>query len=110
MAEADGGSFVAATADGVRCAVRVTPRAARDAVRSARVKGAPPRVSVTAAPHGGAANAAVIRLLAKAWRVPKSSVTVRSGGAARTKVLNVAGDPAELTARLEAWERDLVED
>lgn len=110
MADDGGGPFVSATAVGVRCAVRVAPRAARNAIQGGGADGGLPRVSVTAVPHKGAANAAVIRLLARAWRVPKSSVTVQSGASARTKVLTVAGDPADLTARLIAWERDLIED
>ena len=91
---------------GVEVALRVTPRAAqqraqglvRDAAGRLRIK-----IGVTAAPEDGRANEAVIRLLAKAWGVPRSSLDVISGRRDRSKLLRVAGDPAALAARLSAW-------
>ena len=93
-------------ADGVRVSLRVTPRGGRDAVRGlaadadgqVRVK-----IAVVAAPEDGKANAAVVALLARTWRVPKSSLSVVAGATDRSKVLHVAGDPADLAARLDAW-------
>ncbi len=86
--------------------IRVTPRAARARIRAladeadgARVI----KVSVTAPPEGGKANDAVIRLLAKAWRVPKSSLTIVSGAAGRRKTIHAAGDPEDLFRRLCEW-------
>ncbi len=61
------------------------------------------KARVTAAPEGGKANAALIALLAKAWRVPKGSIEITGGRSDRNKVLHVAGDPADLKARLERW-------
>lgn len=58
------------------------------------------RVLVTAPPEDGKANAAVIKLLAKAWRLPKSAFVVIAGETDRNKVLFVAGDPMALEARL----------
>lgn len=58
------------------------------------------RVSV--APEGGKANAAVAKLVARAAGVARSAVTIEAGETARLKRLRLAGDPAELSARLEA--------
>ncbi len=93
-------------ADGVQVSLRVTPRGGRDAVRGLAVdaEGRPVvRLTVTAVPEDGRANAAVVALLARTWRVPKSSLTVVAGATDRSKVLHVAGDPADLAARLDEW-------
>jgi uncharacterized protein YggU (UPF0235/DUF167 family) len=82
-------------------AVRVTPRGGRDAVEGwARDAAGRPvlKVRVAAAPADGAANAAVIALLAKALKVPKSGVTLVSGEAARVKRIEVPADEAALAA------------
>lgn len=97
-------------AGGVRVLVRVQPGASRE-----RVEGAARaddgsvalKVRVGAPPEGGKANAAVIKLLAKAWRVPKSTLQVVAGAKDRRKTLLVAGDPAKIMARLEAWRAGL---
>ncbi|MDG5495369.1 DUF167 domain-containing protein [Niveispirillum sp. BGYR6] len=93
-------------AGGVRLFVRAAPRASRNAVQG-QALGADDRmqvkVSVTAVPEDGKANAAIIQLLAKAWRIPKSSIDVVAGGTDRSKVLFVAGDTAQLQAQLTAW-------
>ncbi|QJE71722.1 DUF167 domain-containing protein [Aerophototrophica crusticola] len=93
-------------ADGVRLFLKVTPKASRDRVQGV-AEGADGRqvvkVTVTAVPEAGKANAAVIALLAKAWGVPKSSIAVVAGGTDRSKVLFVDGDPRDLSARLSAW-------
>lgn len=90
--------------DGVRLTVRVTPRAARNAIAgvAAEADGATAlRVTVTAPPENGKANAAAVRLLARAWRVPKSSITIVSGAGTRRKGLMVAGAPAKLAGIIE---------
>ena len=102
-------------ADGVRVSIRVAPKASRNAVTGVAdaadgLHGAGGRVlkvSVTAAPEDGKANAAVIELLAKQWRVPKSSVSVVQGHTDRNKTLHVAGPPADLLARLRGWAEGL---
>jgi uncharacterized protein YggU (UPF0235/DUF167 family) len=95
-------------AGGVRVRVRVTPRAraggidgtVRDARGTARLK-----VRVTAAPEDGRANAALVALLAKAWRLPKSDFVVAAGARDRNKTVEVAGDAAALLRSLEDWAR-----
>lgn len=98
--------------DGVRVAVRLTPRASRDAVAGIvrdAAGAAALKVTVTAVPEGGRANAALIRLLARAWRVPKTSIAVVAGAADRRKILHVAGDQDALLAALQSWAQRLEE-
>lgn len=71
---------------GTEIAVRVTPKASRNAVRA---EGGALRVHVTAVPEGGKANAAVIKLLAKAIGVPKSRLVLLRGATARDKIFRL---------------------
>lgn len=93
--------------DGVRVAVRVTPKASADRVRGVALDEAGVawlQVAVTAVPEDGRANKAVTALLAKRWRVPKSTVEVIQGTTDRRKVLLVrTDDAATLAGRLAAW-------
>ena len=57
----------------------------------------------TPVPAGGAANEAVIALLAKEWRLPKSSITITAGTADRRKTVRIEGNATELAGRLEQW-------
>jgi uncharacterized protein (TIGR00251 family) len=82
--------------DRVLVTVRVAPRAAADLVGGER-DGAL-LVRVTAAPADGKANAAVVRILAKALGVPPSEVRLVRGASARTKVLSLPAS-AEGTLR-----------
>ena len=87
-------------ADGVRVAVRLTPRASAariDGVKDGRLK-----IAVTAPPVENRANEALLRLLATEWRLPRGSLSVAAGAKSRDKIVHVAGDPALLRARLEA--------
>jgi hypothetical protein len=65
------------------------------------------KLRVTEPPEDGKANAALIRLLAKAWKLPKSSLSLVTGHTDRRKTLAVAGDPAALRRDLERWLADL---
>lgn len=58
------------------------------------------KVMVTAVPDSGRANEALVRLLAKQWKVPGSAITLVAGATDRNKILHVAGDPADLMTRL----------
>lgn len=72
---------------GAEIAVRVTPRAARNALTLAEDGGV--RIAVTAVPEGGKANAEVQKLLAKALGVAKTRLTLIRGATARDKVFRL---------------------
>lgn len=82
-----------------RIRVRVIPRAGRDAVA-----GGPAgvlRVRVAAPPVAGAANAALVRLLAWVLGVPRNAVRIVHGAAGRDKIVEVDGlDEVEVWRRL----------
>ncbi len=86
--------------------IRLTPKAAQSRVEGV-VAGADGaailKVAVTAPPATGKANAAMIKLLAKAWRLPKTSMAITAGATARRKTLLVTGDAKVLVARLNQW-------
>jgi uncharacterized protein (TIGR00251 family) len=90
-------------ADGVRVAVRLTPKASRNAIAGIAEAGqgeAVLKVMVTAVPEAGKANEALIRLLAKEWGVAKSAISLIAGATDRNKIVHVAGDAADLMVRL----------
>jgi uncharacterized protein (TIGR00251 family) len=93
------------TASGLRLTVRLIPRGGRDALGGLR-RGEAGRVQLLARvispPVEGAANAALVKLVAKTLHVPKSAVTIVSGETARIKTLEIAGDPAALERVLKA--------
>jgi len=88
----------------VRLAVRVVPRGGRDAVEGwsrDEAGRAVLKLRVAAAAADGAANAAVLALLAKALGVPKSRLSILRGETARLKQIEAAGvDEAEAFRRL----------
>ena len=105
----DGARPFAPASGGVRVALKVTPKAARQRVGPATAEpdgAAVLKVAVTAAPERGKANAAVIALLAKAWGVPKSTISVTAGAGTRRKTLHIAGDSGALMDRLEQWAKN----
>jgi len=61
------------------------------------------KVRVTEPPEDGKANAALVKLLARAWKLPKSAVSLVAGHSDRRKTLAVAGDPAVVRRELEGW-------
>jgi uncharacterized protein YggU (UPF0235/DUF167 family) len=77
----------------------VTPRGGRDAFLAGTDEHFTARVA--APPVEGAANAAVVALVARAFGVPRRAVRLDGGDTARIKRLFVAGDPAAL-ARIAA--------
>jgi uncharacterized protein (TIGR00251 family) len=77
------------SAKGLRFLVRVQPRASRTEI--AGVHGGALKVRVTAPPVAGAANDAVVALIAVALGVPRSRVRIVSGPAARLKTVEVEG-------------------
>ncbi|HET6333351.1 MAG TPA: DUF167 domain-containing protein [Polyangiales bacterium] len=91
--------------EGVSFEVRVTPRASRSALRG--VSEGVLKISLTAPPVEGAANAALCEYLAEVLDVPRRSVTITHGLQGRRKTVQVLGlDAATLTARLESAASD----
>jgi hypothetical protein len=92
-----------AASDGVRVAIRLTPRARTDHVHGIAVTadGSPVlKVSVTAPPAENRANDALIAVLAKEWGVPRRDVSIVAGAKSRNKTVHIAGKPHALLQRL----------
>jgi uncharacterized protein len=73
----------------VRFGVRVQPRAARTEVNG--VHGTALKVRVAAPPVDGAANEALIALLATCLDVPRRAVRIVAGVASRSKIVEIEG-------------------
>ncbi|WP_375175464.1 DUF167 domain-containing protein [Pseudooceanicola sp.] len=73
---------------GTEIEVRVTPKAARDRITHDDTG---LRVYTTTVPEDGKANAAVIKLLAKALGLPKSRLTLIRGQTGRDKLFRILG-------------------
>ena len=74
---------------GVRFSVRVQPRASRSEVCG--VHGEALKVRLGAPPVDGAANEALIALLAEELGVPRRAIRILSGAASRSKLIQVDG-------------------
>jgi hypothetical protein len=90
-------------ANGLALTVRLTPKGGRDAIggveRMADGRSVL-KVRVRAAPSDGAANDALVRLMAKALGVAPRQVTLATGATARIKRLEIAGAGPALAAAL----------
>ena len=53
--------------------------------------------------QGGNANAALIKLLAREWRLPAGALSVAKGARNRRKVIAVVGEGPALMAQVERW-------
>lgn len=72
--------------------IHATPRAAQERIDGIETDAAGRvwlRVRTTAAPEDGKANRAVVKLLAKSWKIPASCFTVINGEAARYKRVRI---------------------
>lgn len=85
-------------AGGVRFRVHVQPRASRSEVTGVR-EGAL-RVRLQAPPVEGAANDALVELLAERLEVPRRDVRIVAGASARSKLVDVEGIGPAQVARL----------
>ena len=94
------------TAGGLRVRLRVQPGARRETVEGlVALPGGQVALAVRvhAPPEGGKANAALVKLLARTWKLPKSAISIVAGHRRRRKVLLVSGDPAALESKLREW-------
>lgn len=71
----------------MRVTVRVVPRSSRNELR--RLLDGNFKAWVTAPPVDGAANLAIIALLAEEFKVPKSAVSLVQGAASKSKVFEI---------------------
>ncbi len=89
------------SAAGATFAVKVHPRAKKDAITGEI--GDALKLALTAPPIEGRANEACIEFFAKVLRVPRSSVSIASGQSSRAKVVRVhALSASEVEQRLRA--------
>ncbi|HEV8523538.1 MAG TPA: DUF167 domain-containing protein [Terriglobales bacterium] len=77
------------TSSGASFAVRVQPRAKRNAITG--TVGDALKIALSAPPLEGRANEACVDLLAAVLKVPRSSITIAAGQTSRNKVVRVAG-------------------
>ena len=90
--------------DGCSFQVRVQPRARHNAIVG-EIDGAL-KISLTAPPVEGKANAACIEFFARLLKAPKSSFSIAAGATTRNKVIHVRGISAdELRLRLQSNEK-----
>lgn len=97
-------SFYTLGSDGARIVLRVTPNARADRLEGVQTRADGScvlKVRVCAPPDKGAANEAVIALLAKALSLSKSALAISSGQTSKTKVILARGDAEALRAALE---------
>lgn len=90
--------------DGLEVHLRVTPNASRNVIDGivvdAQGSGAL-KLAVTAVPEKGKANAAVINLLSRSWRLRKSDCQVIRGQTEHRKTVFIRGDGEALRATLQ---------
>ena len=88
--------MITSTPDGVVIDVRVIPRASRSGL--AGIRGQALLLRLHAPPVDGAANAAVVDILAALFEVPRRAVTIVAGGRSRLKRVRVEGVSAEFVS------------
>jgi uncharacterized protein len=100
----------AAAGDGLRLAIRLTPKASANRILGVVNNGRGGTVlkaAVTAAPVDGKANAALLKLLARHFQLRPGDLTVAKGANDRSKLIAIAGDPVTLvglmTEGLRPW-------
>jgi uncharacterized protein len=86
------------SSDGVYLAVKLQPRASRDAIQG--LHGAELKIAVTAPPVDSAANAALLDFLAEMLNVPRSRVQLVRGQTSRHKTVFIGGASATDVAKL----------
>lgn len=86
------------TATGVRVSVRVQPRASSSGISG--VHGDALKVRLTAPPVDGAANVALLELLADTFGIPVRAITIVAGASSRTKVVELEGITEDRVRRL----------
>ncbi|MDA1090326.1 MAG: DUF167 domain-containing protein [Proteobacteria bacterium] len=100
---AEGSPFLD-TPGGTILNVKLTPKASKNRIGPVVVDAdgnVVLKIAVTAAPEDGKANQALIKLLAKTWRLPKTAVSVKKGATDRRKTLLVETPIADVLKKFE---------
>lgn len=90
--------------DGLLVDVRLTPKSSKDGIDGIEQLAdgrCVLKARVRAVPEKGAANTALIKLVAKSVGLPKSAVDLQSGSTSRIKTLRLTGDPDRIGAALD---------
>ncbi len=90
---------------GATVTVRLTPRGGRNSIDGPSEMSDGRKVllaRVCNAPEDGAANAALLKLLAKCAGVPASAAVIVSGHTSRIKIVRLTGDGADIAGALAA--------
>lgn len=98
--------FIQRLDEGVQLFVKLTPKAKKNAINASMLDVDDQeilKVSVTAVPEKGKANAALIKLLSKEWKIAKTQISLTSGDTDRRKTLLLAGNSEELSHRIMQW-------
>lgn len=88
-------AFLTRTASGVKLFVRVTPKSSKNSLGETFTDADGKcylKVAVSAPPADGAANAALIKTLAKTFALPPGAFSIISGLSSRKKVVLITGD------------------
>jgi uncharacterized protein (TIGR00251 family) len=96
-------------AGGILLDLRVTPKSGRDTIDGIEMLAsgqAVLKLRVRALPTDGEANEAVVALVAKSLKLPKSNIALERGGTSRVKTLRLAGDAKAISSALEKITRD----
>jgi len=90
------------THDGLRVAIRLSPRAKADRLLAiaAAEGGRVLKASVTAPAQDGRANEALLQLLARAWHLPRRDLSIAAGSTSRNKAVHIDGDPRRLLEKI----------
>ena len=89
---------ISESGQGLTFSARVQPKASADRIVGEHAGAL--KVSVTAAPEKGRANAALIALLSKVLGVPKSQIDIVRGESSRLKTVRIRGMTEESLSRL----------
>ena len=88
---------------GVAVAIRLSPRTRADRLIGLATADGDRRVlkaTVTAPAEGGRANAALLELLTRSWRLRQSDLSILHGAMSRNKVVRIVGDPQKLMPQI----------
>lgn len=98
-------TFVKEHLDGVEIHIRATPNAKVekiDGVESRDDGNQYLKVKIRAIPEDGAANESIIKIIAKALKIPKSDIELKTGQKRRTKCLLVKNKNLDIEAIIKA--------